>query len=335
MKSRLYLVCLVCILAFSACWKDVWVNIDIENPVLEINTMLVPDSVIKLRLDATSYLNGMSFRELNQQSDVRLWVNDEFKESLRLEHDAEWEYFYFISDYRLRETDRVRLEARCKGYPDAWVETEVPSLVPIDTFITVLHNDTVSGRIWVIIINWSIFVCQRIWIYKLRINGKSIIILFCRDIRKPEFTRSPYHLYLVSDPVFKYIPTTIEYLLGEEEEKGTALFFDDSYIDGRTYSIRFSLDFTNPYWGGGYYGLENLDSLKLLLNFSSESLSGYYSNVSHWASKGMLEGNLSEVGLADPVSAYSNVHQGTGFVWGLAMAVWENTLPFPKDSISE
>ena len=49
----------------------------------------------------------------------------------------------------------------------------------------------------------------------------------------------------------------------------------------------------------------------------------------------MLEGNLSEVGLADPVSAYSNVHQGTGFVWGLAMAVWENTLPFPKDSISE
>ena len=109
MKSRLYLVCLVCVLAFSACWKDVWVNIDIENPVLEINTMLVPDSVIKLRLDATSYLNGMSFRELNQQSDVRLWVNDEFKESLRLEHDAEWEYFYFISDYRLRETDRVRL----------------------------------------------------------------------------------------------------------------------------------------------------------------------------------------------------------------------------------
>lgn len=92
MKSRLYLVCLVCVLAFSACWKDVWVNIDIENPVLEINTMLVPDSVIKLRLDATSYLNGMSFRELNQQSDVRLWVNDEFKESLRLEHDAEWEY---------------------------------------------------------------------------------------------------------------------------------------------------------------------------------------------------------------------------------------------------
>ena len=147
MKSRLYLVCLVCVLAFSACWKDVWVNIDIENPVLEINTMLVPDSVIKLRLDATSYLNGMSFRELNQQSDVRLWVNDEFKESLRLEHDADWGYFYFISDYHLRETDRVRLEARCKGYPDAWVETEVPSVVPIDTFITVLHNDTVSGRI--------------------------------------------------------------------------------------------------------------------------------------------------------------------------------------------
>ena len=127
MKSRLYLVCLVCVLACSACWKDVWVNIDIENPVLEINTMLVPDSVIKLRLDATSYLNGMSFRELNQQSDVRLWVNDEFKESLRLEHDAEWEYFYFISDYRLRETDRVRLEARCKGYPLSLIHISEPT----------------------------------------------------------------------------------------------------------------------------------------------------------------------------------------------------------------
>ena len=54
MKSRLYLVCLVCVLAFSACWKDVWVNIDIENPVLEINAMLVPDSVIKLRLACRS-----------------------------------------------------------------------------------------------------------------------------------------------------------------------------------------------------------------------------------------------------------------------------------------
>lgn len=151
----------------------------------------------------------------------------------------------------------------------------------------------------------------------------------------PIYNYYPYHLYLVSDPVFKYIPTTIEYLLGEEEEKGTALFFDDSYIDGRTYSIRFSLDFTYPYWGDGYYGREFPDSLRLLLNFRSESLSGYYSNVSSWASKGMLEGNLSEIGLADPVSAYSNVHQGTGFVWGLALAVWENTLPFPKDSISE
>lgn len=99
MKSRLYLVCFVCLFVFSACWKDVWENIDIENPVLKIHTMLVPDSVIKLRLNATSYLNGMSFRELNQQSEVRLWVNDEFKESLRVEHDAEWEYFYFISDY--------------------------------------------------------------------------------------------------------------------------------------------------------------------------------------------------------------------------------------------
>lgn len=335
MKSRLYLVCLVCVLAFSACWKDVWVNIDIENPVLEINTMLVPDSVIKLRLDATSYLNGMSFRELNQQSDVRLWVNDEFKESLRLEHDAEWEYFYFISDYRLRETDRVRLEAHCKGYPDAWVETEVPSVVPIDTFITVLHNDTVSGRIWASCEFRFTDVPAEKNYYAFTVYPEFIYPDSLTDENTPIYNFYPYHLYLVSDPVFKYIPTTIEYLLGEEEEKGTALFFDDSYIDGRTYSIRFSLDFTNPYWGGGYYGLENLDSLKLLLNFSSESLSGYYSNVSHWASKGMLEGNLSEVGLADQVSAYSNVHQGTGFVWGLAVAVWENTLPFPKDSISE
>ena len=58
MKSRLYLVCFVCLFVFSACWKDVWENIDIENPVLKIHTMLVPDSVIKLRLNATSYLNA-------------------------------------------------------------------------------------------------------------------------------------------------------------------------------------------------------------------------------------------------------------------------------------
>lgn len=48
----------------------------------------------------------------------------------------------------------------------------------------------------------------------------------------PVYNYYPSHLYLTDDPVFKYIPTTIEYLLGEEEEKGTALFFDDSTIDG-------------------------------------------------------------------------------------------------------
>lgn len=335
MKSRLYLVSFVCLFVFSACWKDVWENIDIENPVLKIHTMLVPDSVIKLRLNATSYLNGMSFRELNQQSEVRLWVNDEFKESLRVEHDAEWEYFYFISDYHLRETDRVRLEARCAGYPDAWAETEIPSMVPIDTFISVLHKDTVTKRIWASCEfqftdipaekNYYAFSIYPYFDYPDSLLENNYLV----------YNYYPSHLYLTDDPVFKYIPTTIEYLLGEEEEKGTALFFDDSTIDGEKHSIRFSLDFTSPYGGGLYDEGQFPDTLKLVLNFCSESLSGYYSSISEWASRGMLVGNLTDVGLADPVSAYSNVHQGIGLVWGQAVSVWENTVTFSKDSVPE
>lgn len=335
MKSWLYLVGWGCLFSFFACEKDVWVNINIENPVLELNAILVPDSAVKLRLDATSYLDGLSLWELRKQTEVRLWVNGEAKGVLRLMSDPEWGYSYFVSDYLLRENDHIRLEARCKGYPDASVETEVPAIVPIDTFITVLHRDTVNMRLWASCEFRFTDVPAEKNYYTFGVFPEFIYPDSITEDNYPIYNYYPYHLYLANDPIFKYIPTTIEYLLGEDEEKGTALFFDDSAIDGKTYSIRFSLDFTYPYWGEGYYGREYPDSLKLLLNFGSQSLSGYYSSISQWASQGLLEGNLADVGLADPVSAYSNVYQGTGLVWGQSVSVWENTLFFPKDSISE
>ena len=58
------------------------------------------------------------------------------------------------------------------------------------------------------------------------------------------------------------------------------------------------------------------DTLYIQPILTTMSQDYYYYNISSWASKGFLIGSLTEVGLSDPIEAYSNVEGGEGILYG-------------------
>ena len=124
------------------------------------------------------------------------------------------------------------------------------------------------------------------------------------------------------EPIIKFRPGTVDYIV-DEYTSMYADFFDDSEIDGETYTLHLSysslyseIQWYKPDSTGSLYMDTTFipDSLYLQVDLISLSQDDYYRNISNWAARGFLSESFAEIGLTDPTQLYTNVKGGTGLL---------------------
>lgn len=327
----LFLSCLL-----SSCWQDVYVDWDGTPVQLSLTTrQLCADSAIQIDVQPASrdayWVHGDSLPYYLQ---VELWVNGEEQGKMYIEKSADslsylpYATTYYTSTYIPKAGDRIGIRATCEGFEPLTAETVVPSVVPIEKLGYTYEFDTIDYQL-----HMAFQLTFRDNPSTADYYAYSYMLLTKDSLGR--FVYTPYSFgygygmegsgYVLSsvqeepDPIVKFRPNTLDYIF-DETSSLYANFFDDSDISGESYTLQFS--FSGYVWyyenrGGSYYMESNFpDTLYIQPILTTMSQDYYYYNISSWASKGFLIGSLTEVGLSDPIEAYSNVEGGEGILYG-------------------
>lgn len=336
-------ISLLVLWSFTSCWEDVDVELDLGGPQLSVSDIgLAAGEKIRISLSPDQIANWDSVQPFYEQTQIRLWVNGR-EEAFRLRMDSLWSNLYnpyynyfFESDYVVREGDQIRIEASHEGYAPVVAENRVPFVVPIESVEYIFHEDTLWGTSSIDFQltfrdtpgeanYYGLSVCQ--WLgpkerfpstgYGYSYGGYGYIYTdeegrYCNMGR----------LETSEVPIIKFRPGTVDYILDETYDM-YADFFDDSEIDGETYtlSLHFSSLDSEIHWtipdSFGFFTRDTLivpDSLYLQMDLISLSKDDYYWNISNWAARGFVSDTFVEIGLTDPAQVYTNVKGGTGLL---------------------
>ncbi|MDE5712549.1 MAG: DUF4249 domain-containing protein [Muribaculaceae bacterium] len=269
---------------------------------------------------------------------VKLYVNDEYKETLKLGKgmsgigmnkyinggvyypvdDYPWAttgYVYYIADYIPQCGDKIRLEAESEEYGSAWAEVTVPQTVEIDSVDYTVSNfddrNTALSEFYLFNMNLSVWFSDpgnetNYYMFETSSPGyfKGV------DAEGLEYEESVNFRDVTDDPLFTEHVSAIDHVLAETS--GYSLF-SDRQISGKSYPLHVRLE-------GVSYQLDNRsaipDAENSYIKFILYSISpSYYRHViSVWAANDGIVGALGDVGLAEPVFAASNVSTGAGVV---------------------
>lgn len=344
MKKIKIIVSLFALLGLVSCWEDVEVELDLGEPQLAVSDIgLAAGQKIRIAISPDPVVNWDSVQPFYEQTHARLWVNGReetlhlrlIEDSLQMNPYNPYYNCFFESDCIARERDQIRIEASHDGYAPIIAENTVPSVVPIESLEYSCSLDTLWDS-WPVDIRltfrdqpgetnyYGLSVCQ--WLGENEIFPPS------------EYGYYYYYGYVYQDeegrfccygnldtsnePIIKFRPGTVDYILDETYDM-YADFFDDSEIDGESYTLRLSysslcsvFQFSMPDSTGFSYRDTVIipDSLYLQIDLISLSQDDYYRNISNWAARGFLSESFAEIGLTDPTQVYSNVKGGTGLL---------------------
>ncbi len=343
MKKRKIIVSLFALLGLASCWEDVEVELDLGEPQLAVSDIgLAAGEKIRIAISPDPVVNWDSVQPFYEQTHARLWVNGReetlhlrlIEDSLQMNPYNPYYNCFFESDCIAREGDQILIEASHEGYAPIVAENTVPSVVPIESVDYVFHEDTMWGYSSIDFQltfrdkpdetnYYGLSVCQWLGeneIFPSHVYGLAGYSLIYTD---EEGRYCSYgRLDTSKEPIIKFRPGTVDYILDETYDM-YADFFDDSEIDGESYTLHLSYSslYSETQWykpdSTGFFYVDTTfvpDSLYLQIDLISLSQDDYYRNISNWAARGFLSESFAEIGLTDPTQVYSNVKGGTGLL---------------------
>ncbi len=316
-------------LLLTGCYADYVPNID-TTPVLCLNSLITAGSPIEVNVTHTWVLtdsNGHKDHSVNDAT-LSIYVNDNLVDS----------------DYIPAEGDRIRIEAHSDKYGDAQAEVTVPFATQISSldYIPKLSDfdmsDTEGWGINADImfdVNISMTLADtdnadnfhRLDYRQFDINGiytdNEDFDAYDEDLDEYDFDygqeEEPDHSYRAYfssgsfetiDPVFYEQSTPFDDVMNSSYYN---LFFSDRFLNRETNTVEFG-------FSPCFFKLSGWDGDKLELDCGWEitlySISdSYYKWLTYYIqSDGIIMGDMSELGLADPTWGYSNVSTGAGVV---------------------
>lgn len=317
-----------------SCWEDRIVELDLGEPRLYITTRTLTDGkTVQVYVRPASNEYQDSLQLFCEQTKTRLWVNDvEQTLHLRVRVDSipglmYYPYTcYFESDYMARTGDRIRFEAVHEGYERAVAETTVASPIPVIALGCECDLDTTRSS-WNVNLrltfrdkpgeaNYYGLSAYQIMGDTAYWEGSTFYYGYLYVNEEGQYC-SMGQLDTSEEPIIKFRPNTIDYILDEVYTSSYADFFDDADIDGEAYTLRLSyaslVGECSVYTPDSTYTFMP-DSLRFCIELISYSQADYYHNISTWSARGYLTGAFQEIGLTDPSQVYSNVQGGTGLL---------------------
>ncbi|MDE6085494.1 MAG: DUF4249 domain-containing protein [Muribaculaceae bacterium] len=292
---------LLSFLLLTGCYEEFNPEID-TKPVLCLNALITAGEPIEVEVTHTwLFTDEKSMRDHD--------VNDAIVTILANESNVG-------SDYIPREGDNIRIIAESQAYGSATAEVVVPYATPI-------------GKVKVIPVVTNIWENNEYYEMMADITFNLSIEL---DINDPARTDNYYNFgynwsswatdgsqtlsigqfEYNSEPIFKEHIGVFETIMGNDEDMNF-VFFTDRQFSGSTYTLH--LNFSNNVFRvkSQEYD-ESLLECGVNLYLTTVSKSYYSWAVYKWnADEGIL-GDLSDIGLAEPMWGYSNVSTGAGVV---------------------
>ena len=335
-KKMRYNICILVLLLFvlSGCEKEINLEHMRPEPKLVLNCLAVQGDTLSVELSRTWFYADNKVKDIFVSgADVKLYVNDVFRESLsevavkyeELDIDA---VRYKSSSYIPVTGDRIRLVASRNGFKDVEAVTEVPRPCSVsgfelqqesvrdttewfdDAYIHLAQNNTVCFTLhdepgednYYLIY----FRQGNIW------GGENDTVYSWYSFR-PDYG---------SEPVFAVQNSALDQIFGYDGVGGyNGLAFSDELFDGKSYQFKIpwkiSLSYTQSVDYTPYI-------YRCYLYSVSRSYYNYMKTMNDLYESGFV-GDLAEIGFAEPVRIYSNVEGGTGILGGSCMESWEFT----------
>lgn len=249
MKRLLPLLCLMALLA--ACEKDIEFDGAITEPMLVVNAIALPDSALQVEVtESRFFLVSQDTFTTVKNATVALYVNGIFQENCLNQGNGQ-----YLSTYRFKEGDQIRLSVSASGLHTASAEAIIPIrpvIERIDTTITIMDAQPISNNYYYDPQKGSYFGDTTAW----NIHYKLTITLTFRDPGK----QADYYRLVVKRQ-WSYYPgdsyeqiwyTKDDIVFGETETDMENLFdggnynvygtFTDDLFDGRSYPLTFGLE---------------------------------------------------------------------------------------------
>lgn len=308
MKQLLYI--LFSGIFFTSCYKEIDLSEYRTTPKMVINCTVSPDTVVMASVSRTwFYPENMPYVNL-PHAKVELYINGKYREQMQ------WKTLYnpenpelpdtlFISNSIAEEGDKIRIVASTPEYGTAEAEDMIPRKVPIaDIRYTIRKGEGIYEEIYsdYYEIYYEVTFNEpsekgNYYLAKIAqtghsYNGISTLVTLEAD-------------YI--DPVFKEQDAILDGSMAFDglEKRGGALFTDQS-INGQTYTLLIKEIATK---------LDEDESRTVFIYSLSESYYLYLLSLQKVAGS-TLEGELGNIGFAEPLRVYSNVEGGTGILGG-------------------
>ena len=300
-----YNICILVLLLFvlSGCEKEINLEHMRPEPKLVLNCLAVQGDTLSVELSRTWFYADNKVKDIFVSgADVKLYVNDVFRESLsevavkyeELDIDA---VRYKSSSYIPVAGDRIRLVASRNGFKDVEAVTEVPRPCSVSGFE--LQQESVRDTTE--------------WFDDAYIHLAQNNTVYSWYSFRPDYG---------SEPVFAVQNSTLDQIFGYDGVGGyNGLAFSDELFDGKSYQFKIpwkiSLSYTQSVDYTPYI-------YRCYLYSVSRSYYNYMKTMNDLYESGFV-GDLAEIGFAEPVRIYSNVEGGTGILGGSCMESWEFT----------
>jgi len=320
MKTIRSIVALLAVLALTSCEKEIEFNGTITEPLVVVNSYLIPDSTIRVMLSKSRFLldSNEDFERVNTAT-VSIVVNNQYKETLQFIEKG-----LYTGTYKPQPGDSVALLVRVPGKDDIRSSAILPSRANIQSVDTISRK--LVSRIAVHYSDEGVSAWMSEYDLEMGIR-----------IKDPAVEKNFYRLSILYNEVFEkdtnqivnkyYVDFNIQgvsnetsgssliSLIGGEEQKEFQVFSDELF-DGKDIVIRFKM---KQYLFEIPEGYENPTptNISYLVNLQSLSHPSYLYVKTKEASEDVVNELFSE-----PVQIYSNIENGIGIFGALTNNKW-------------
>ncbi|MDR2968661.1 MAG: DUF4249 domain-containing protein [Tannerellaceae bacterium] len=339
-KKSLYLlgIALYSVL-FSGCeW-----TVDMEEmrpaPRLVLNSVVRTGEPVTARVSRTWFFTEENPNVVIPDAEVSLHINGQYVETLAwTEGDKEKnEQGYYQAAYTPKAGDRIALTAAREGYVTVSAEVVVPVFAPVFKV-----EDRITGILYDGDIRFNAERQLRVT-FKDNPGEKNYYMFFCEieyyakdstdnmALMGWDYLNASYE----DEPLFSGQKNGLEEIVGYDRVSGRyGRVFTDEQINGKEYTLRlpninsaFEMDYIYNGVEGDYGHLPNhlpndilIDTIispirhyRVSLQTISESYYRYMKALIEMEDTS-LHGDLIDVGLAEPISIYSNINNGLGIL---------------------
>lgn len=140
MRRNIYILLLFILAGFISCEKDIEFKGTVTDPLLVMNGILTPDSVVSVHLSQSRFVLGemAPFNHISNAT-VSLFVNDDLKEQLLHSENG-----IYTGNYYPESGDEIRIEVMADGFDKITSQTvipEKPGIVVSDSTVTIREEE--------------------------------------------------------------------------------------------------------------------------------------------------------------------------------------------------